>query len=55
MHIYYGLDHILSIQIQVDMICFSLKEIGFNVQEILFRWIWLKICILMYFGGLSNV
>jgi hypothetical protein len=31
------------------------KDIGLNVQEIPFRWIWLKICIFMYFEVLSNV
>jgi hypothetical protein len=31
------------------------KEMGLNVQEIPFRWIWLQICILMYFEVLNNV
>jgi hypothetical protein len=31
------------------------KDIGFNVQEIPFRWIWLKICILMDFEVMNYV
>jgi hypothetical protein len=31
------------------------KDIGLNVQQIPFRWIWLKFCILMYFEVLNNI
>jgi hypothetical protein len=31
------------------------RDIGLNVKEIPFRWISLKICILMYFEVLNNV
>jgi hypothetical protein len=33
----------------------SRKDMGLNVQEIPLRWIWLKICILLYFEVLRNV
>ncbi len=31
------------------------KDIRLNVYEIPLRWIWMKICILMYFEVLKNV
>ncbi len=43
---------LLKLEINIFLVA---KDTGLNVQEIPFRWIWLKICILMYFEALSNV